>query len=450
MNLRTRLLRAGAWTTGAYSIELVTRLLSNLVLTRLLFPEAFGLVAASTSLLVGLSLISDFGIRAVVIQSPEGESEAFLHSAWVFQISRGVILWLVLVSCCGFLSLPMVHGMIPAQSVFSNSDFPLLTIVLGLGLVLNGLESTAIPLAIRQLNYRSLVFVDLVGRLIPVPVMIGFALLFSNVWTLAVGTLLGGLLRVVLSHTIVPGPRMAWKWQKAHFKEIIHFGKWITISSIATFISSQSDVILFGLLFPSIFVGIYFIARTLVDAAEGLLEKINGSLTLPVLGEVIRQNPQNLRDRYYRFRLPIDIFALTCGGFLFAAGSRIISILYDARYAEAGPILELLGLGLAIYPVQVIRSAFTAIGKTYVAAIVSIVQAISLVCCLLAGFFMFGALGAVAGIALSRLIPSAVIIWLANRHKWIGALNELRLLPLFLLGVLLGKLFMIIPGLPLH
>ena len=69
MNLRTRLLRAGAWTAGAYSIESATRLISNLILTRLLFPEAFGLVAASTSLLVGLNLISDFGIRAVVIQS---------------------------------------------------------------------------------------------------------------------------------------------------------------------------------------------------------------------------------------------------------------------------------------------------------------------------------------------------------------------------------------------
>ena len=308
----------------------------------------------------------------------------------------------------------------------------------------------AIPLAIRQLNYRPLVFVDLIGRLIPVPVMIGFALLFPSVWTLAVGTLLGGVLRVVLSHTIVPGPRMAWRWQKAHFKEFIHFGRWITISSIATFVASQSDVILFGLLFPSTFVGVYFIARTLVDAAEGLLEKINGSLTLPVLSEVIRQDPQNLRNRYYRFRLPIEIFALSCGGFLFVAGGRIISILYDARYAEAGPILELLGLGLAIYPIQVIRSAFTAIGETYVAAIVSIVQAISLVCCLLTGFFMFGALGAVAGIALSRLIPSAVIIWLAHGRGWIGTLNELRLVPLFLFGVLLGKLFMLVPGLPFH
>ena len=142
MNLRTRLLRAGAWTTGAYSIESATRLLSNLILTRLLFPEAFGLVAASTSLLVGLNLISDFGIRAVVIQSSNGESEGFLHSAWVFQISRGIILWLVLVLCCGFLRIPQIHGLIPTQSVFSNSDFHLLTDVLGNGLILNGLEST--------------------------------------------------------------------------------------------------------------------------------------------------------------------------------------------------------------------------------------------------------------------------------------------------------------------
>ena len=47
MRLRNRILNAGAWTVGSYAVELVTRLLSNLIMTRLLFPEAFGLVAAS-------------------------------------------------------------------------------------------------------------------------------------------------------------------------------------------------------------------------------------------------------------------------------------------------------------------------------------------------------------------------------------------------------------------
>ncbi len=442
MSLRSRLLKAGAWTSGAYSIEQATRLLSNLVLSRLLFPEAFGLVAASTSLLIGLMLVSDFGVRAAIIQNPRGDTDSFLRSAWVFQLSRGIVLWLVLIVCCGFLSLPFVHVLIPAQSAFSNSQFPLLTIVLGFGLVLSGLESTAIALNMRRLNYKPVILLDLVSRLVPVPIMIGFAWYTSSVWALALGGLSGGLLRVALSHLVVPGPRMMWNWKTSEIREIVHFGKWITISSIATFFSSQSDVIFFGLLFPSPFVGVYFIARTLVDAAEGLLEKLNGTLTLPVLGEVLRQNPDNLRNRFYRFRAPIDIVALGCGGFLFEAGSQVINILYDERYADAGPILEILALGLAIYPFQLIRGAFTAIGKTQTVAMVSIVQAVSMIILLFIGYSIDGALGAVAGVALSRIVPSAIISLLAHNRSWISGWQELRTIPMFVLGMLAGKLFL--------
>lgn len=446
MDLRAKLLRAGALTAGSYSVELITRLLSNLILTRLLFPEAFGLMAASTSLLVGLSLVSDFGIRAIVIQSPRGASESFLHAAWVFQITRGIILWLILVTCSVALSVPAIHDLIPKESVFSNKAFPMLTIILGLGLLLTSLESTAIPLSARKLNYRPIVVLDLVGKITPVPIMIGCAVLFPSVWALALGTVVGSVIRAALSHMIIPGPRMAWKWQATHVQEILHFGKWITVSSVATFFAVQSDVILFGLLFPSAFVGVYFIARTLIDAVEGLLEKLNGSLTLPVVGEVLRRDPENLQSRFYRFRLPIDIVAFTCGGMLFEIGERIIGMLYDPRYAEAGPILQLFGLGLAMYPFQLIRSAFTAIAKTRIVALVSILQAVALVCCLLAGNFLFGARGAVIGIVLSRIIPSVLTMWLAHRYKWISVRHELRAVPLFVLGVIMGRLFLLLPS----
>jgi len=143
MNLKARLLRAGAWTAGAYSVELVIRLISNLILTRLLFPEAFGLVAASGSLLIGLALISDFGVRAAIIQNPHGDSDKFLRSAWAFQISRGIILWLVLVLLCGLLEFPYIRNLIPAHSVFSDPTFPAFTIVIGFGLLIDGFESTA-------------------------------------------------------------------------------------------------------------------------------------------------------------------------------------------------------------------------------------------------------------------------------------------------------------------
>ena len=330
--------------------------------------------------------MSDLGIRAVVIQSAHGDDDGFLRSAWAFQLVRGIVLFLILLAICALISLPFVRSALSPGSVFANPVFPSLTLVLGLSLVLHGLESTAIALNVRRLNYRPLVLLDLAGKLIPLPVMIALAIVSPSVWALAIGALAGGLVRTVLSHLTVPGPKMAFAWDKAHIREMVHFGKWITVSSIASFVASQSDVILFGLLLPSSFLGIYFLAKTLIGTAEGLLERLNGALALPVLGEVLRTNPDNLRDRYYRFQFPIDLVAAACGGFVFVTASQIIGVLYDARYAEAGPMLRLFALGLAIYPFQIIRSAFTAVGNTRMVATVTIIQAGSLVVLLLTAF----------------------------------------------------------------
>jgi hypothetical protein len=49
------------------------RLLSNLILTRLLFPEAFGLMAIVTAVMTGLQLFSDLGVGPSVIQNESGE-----------------------------------------------------------------------------------------------------------------------------------------------------------------------------------------------------------------------------------------------------------------------------------------------------------------------------------------------------------------------------------------
>ena len=191
---------------------MVSRLVSNLILARLLFPEVFGLVAASSSIIVGLALFSDFGIRAVVIQSPRGETPDFLRSAWVFQILRGLGIWVILLFICVTISLPIVRVLFPDDSAFANSLFPKLTAVLGFGLVLSGFESTALLLHIRRLNLRPLIILDLTAKLITLPVMIVAAVAVKNAWPLVIGGLTGGVVRLVLSHTAVSGPRMVWNW----------------------------------------------------------------------------------------------------------------------------------------------------------------------------------------------------------------------------------------------
>ncbi len=58
-SLRAAAIRATAWTLGGGSAGHVLRLASNLVLTRLLFPQAFGLMALVNVVLHGPEMLSD-------------------------------------------------------------------------------------------------------------------------------------------------------------------------------------------------------------------------------------------------------------------------------------------------------------------------------------------------------------------------------------------------------
>ena len=87
--LRARILRALSSSLVGFGGTNVLRLLGNLALTRLLFPEAFGLMALGSVVTTGLRMVSDLGIRSAVIRSPRGDEEDFLNTAWILKILQG-------------------------------------------------------------------------------------------------------------------------------------------------------------------------------------------------------------------------------------------------------------------------------------------------------------------------------------------------------------------------
>jgi O-antigen/teichoic acid export membrane protein len=335
---------------------------------------------------------------------------------------------------------PEVVHLIPRSSIYASPDFPIVTLVLGFTILFQGAESATVSLNVRRLNFRPIFVLDLISRLLPIPVTIAWAYLSPSIWSIVGGVLFGSLLRLVLSHTVVPGPCMRFHRNLEHVKEIVSFGKWINLSSFATFIGSQSDIIILGILLPGSALGLYYVAKTLKDSVENLLERLNSMMTLSVLGEVARNEPTKVSAQYYRFRLPIELVAASSGGFLFAAADTIVHFLYDSRYHDAGEMLRILSVSLLLYPISLIRSAFTVVGEAYITAWISVVKAIAVVTFLALGYWLAGSTGAIAGSVLSRSIPSLAILLVAHRKRWIVFSNEIRLLPAAAVGLATGQL----------
>ena len=98
-SLRHRVLNSLGWEVGGQLGMQVTRFGGNILLTRLLLPEAFGVIGLAQVFLMALNLLSDVGLTASVIHHPRGKEAKFLDTVWTVSIIRGWILWGL--SCLG-------------------------------------------------------------------------------------------------------------------------------------------------------------------------------------------------------------------------------------------------------------------------------------------------------------------------------------------------------------
>ena len=95
ISLKQRVLKAGIWSLAGFGISQAIRFGSNLLMTRLLMPDMFGVMAIAMTVMAGLALFSDIGLKQSVIQSKRGNDALFLNTAWVTQVIRGGALWFI-------------------------------------------------------------------------------------------------------------------------------------------------------------------------------------------------------------------------------------------------------------------------------------------------------------------------------------------------------------------
>lgn len=412
-----------------YGATQALRLGSNLILTRLLFPEAFGMMAIVSIVLFGVTMLSDVGILQSVIQNPRGDDEDFLNTAWTLQIVRGaglcVTTWLIAY---------------PASLLYEEPQLFYLLLAAGLQLVIAGFESTSLFTLRRRVASLRLAVVEIGVQLATFVGVVLTAYVWPSVWALLIGATMGGIVRLVWSHLIDVGYRNRFGWDPGVRREITQFGRWIFGSSIATFLSSQSDRLMLGRLLGMSTLGVYSIALFLSEAIGAAVSKIVSGVFYPVLSRISHEEPERLREEYYHSRLRLDVAALPALGMLAMLGDFLIQFLWDARYLEAGWMLRVLCVRVAFACVMLpCEVCLVATGESRFGFARSLVKMITVVVGVPLGFYLGGSEGLVWAVALSEF-PAALILWPASASRGLfSASRELFAGVLFGLGLAVGS-----------
>jgi len=438
--LRQKILSAGTWIIGGYFANQIIRLMSNLIMTRLLIPEMFGVMALANVLYVGLHMISDVGLSQSVIQSKRGNEPIFLNTVWTVQIARGVLITLFGWSLALLIYILNKAGIWVGGSVYTDPLLPLIIATISINAIISGFESTKLATANRNLALSKVVLMDLLSQSVSLIVMITWAYFTRSIWALVYGSLIYSLMRSILSHYLLPGLKNEFFWCKQSFSEIFHFGKWVFLTSILGFFSLNGDRILLGGMVDAKTLGFYAIAFFMVSAILDIFSKIYGSVAFPALSEVVRERPHDLKNTYYKFRAPVDALSFFSAGFLFMAGHLLIQVFYDDRYLTAGGMLEILSISLLEIRYGLASQCYIALGKPKLLAPIITVRLIALYALMPLAYTYYGVNGAlwVAGGSALFTIPLTIVYKI--RYGLFDFKKELFGVPWLIAGVALGML----------
>ena len=192
-NLKAKAIRGSVWTMVGFGTNQLFRISSNLILSRLLVPEAFGVMSLVSVFLQGLQMCSNVGISPSIVQSKYGDNPAFLKTAWTIQIIRGTALWVA-----SFLIAW------PVSQIYDSSLLVLLPVV-GVTAFISGFNSTAIYSLERHIRIGPRVSFDVLSQILSLTIMILWALFVQrSVWALVVGAISGATVKLILSFALFP------------------------------------------------------------------------------------------------------------------------------------------------------------------------------------------------------------------------------------------------------
>jgi O-antigen/teichoic acid export membrane protein len=328
--LRARVISSSIWTLGNSGGTMVLRLASNLLITRLLFPEAFGMMAIVQVFIAGLQQFSDAGIQASIVQNKRGDDVDFLDTAWTLQIIRGGMLWL---GACALAT--------PVARIYEEPLLAQLLPVNALLLLLTGLAPTAAILADRHLMQARVVTITLVSQLGTILIMATLAYTLRSVWALALGAVAGQALKTALLWIFLPNAKNRFRLERHAMREMFHFGKYIFLSTAAGFIMQQGDRAVLGLFIPVGLLGIYNIAFFMANVPLVLSRVLGSKVIFPLQCKKPPTESAANQASLFRVRRLLALGLMGAAAVLAFIGPALVDLLYDPRYAAAGPMMTL-------------------------------------------------------------------------------------------------------------
>jgi len=221
---------------------------------------------------------------------------------------------------------------------------------------------------------------------------------------------------MVASHTLLDGERNRLHFEAEAAKEVFSFGRWILLSSALTFLAGEGSRLLVAALLDVRTLAFFTLAGAMNAFALQAIYQLAGRVMFAAYAETERIHPERFYVTVRKSRLFLLIPAWGLAALFVILGGPLMEVLYDPRYAESGPMLEILAMGsLAGCVSASYAGVLLAKGKVRASAILTAIQVAILFSSILASANWYGYKGVVIGVAVANWLVYPMYAWIFAR-----------------------------------
>jgi PST family polysaccharide transporter len=337
VELKRRAARGVLSSSASQVATLGLRMVSMVILARLLTPHDFGLVGMVTA-------VTGFMVRF----KDAGLSDAAVQSANINQDQLSMLFWINVVVGSG-LGLLCAFGAHFTAVFYKEPRLFWIMMAAGTSFVFTGLGTQHRAMLLRTMRIQALSLIDVLSLVASIVISIGMAAAGLGYWALVAAT-------IILPATNALGVWMAAHWvpsrPKRHsgVRSLVVYGGTVTLNSVVVYLAYNVEKVLLGRFWGADALGIYGRAYTLVNLPTDSLHTTMGSVAFPALSRV-QHDPERFRSyflRMYGLFLAVS-FPITVACALFA--EDIVRVFLGAQWHEAAAPFRLLAPTILVFAI---------------------------------------------------------------------------------------------------
>ena len=322
------------WLAGQQWVARLSGLATIAILTRLIAPEDFGVVAAASTMTPFVLLLADPGLSTYVVQVKQLE-QRLLSTAFWFSVSMAIAL-------TGILA-------VFAPVIASAFDLPEAAPVLrGLSVSVGFIVLCSVPAAIlrRRMQFKLLAFQALIAAVVAQVVAIVLALRGAGAWALVIQLIVSEAVSCILCWKAAHW-RPGFEFSKSQFVDMFKFGNKVVMADLVGAVRGAAEAAIISTVLGSAALGYLSIAKKLVQVARDLAAKALIPVSTVVFAKV-RDSAGRLQSAYVR-ALGISYSAVSpILTVIVVGGPLVVPLLFGDGWEQSVPVAQALAVAAVL------------------------------------------------------------------------------------------------------